>query len=42
LLAQAMPQFRGMNTQRLGTDIGVPFHPAAVELLKEKGIPTGK
>ncbi len=42
LLAQAMPQFRGMNPQRLGTDIGVPFHPAAVELLKEKGIPTGK
>lgn len=42
LLAQAMPQFRGMNPQRLGADIGVPFHPAALELLKEKGIPAGK
>ncbi len=42
LLVQSMPQFRGMNPQRLNTDIGVPFHPAALELFKEKGIPAGK
>lgn len=42
LLAQSMPQFRGMNVQRLQTDIGVPFHPAAAELFREKGIPAGK
>jgi len=37
-LAQSQPLFRGMDVQRLWTDIGVPFHDGAIAYYREKGI----
>lgn len=41
-MAQAMPLFRAMKTERMFNDIGVPYHDGAIAYFKEKGVQPSK